>query len=249
MALVRPTTICLAFASCKCASAIAGSHGLDVRLTVILTRLDIPDTILLGVVDMDYTRSKQEALQEKEDLLKQREQIAQEKERLDRANGEIERRLIGLEHILEGFEFLSNDIPPELEKPGFTEQIRRILQQASFPLTAIEIRNTLVAEGVEHSSKKNLLISIHTVLGRLESDLKKSEKDGKSAYVWKHTARRRHIFPSGQHGAMTTLRSLAVTPLEPPPQSSEPVPGALAPAVPENLLDAWKLGGKERPKK
>ena len=167
---------------------------------------------------MDYAQSKIEAIQERERLLQRKQAIADEKSRLDRENGEIERQLYGLEQIVEGFEFLSSDIPPELEKPGFTEQIRRILQQTIAPLTAVEIRDELLAGGVEHSSAKNLLISVHTVLGRLESDLKKSEKGGKSAYAWKHTVRRRHHFPSGRPGT--------AVPFSPAPL--DPVPGAIA---------------------
>ncbi len=150
--------------------------------------------------------------------MKEREKIASEKERLDRLNGEIERQLVGLERVLEGFDFLSSDVPPELETVGFTDQIRRILQQTSAPLTAVEIRDFLLAEGVQHSSAKNLLISVHTVLGRIETDLKKSEKNGKTAYIWKHIPRRRHVFPSGQ------VRDLAegMYGLEPVPGYSGP---------------------------
>src|SRR5712692_4129904 len=132
---------------------------------------------------MNYAQSKQDAVQMKQELLKQREQIMQEKERLDRLNGEIERQLI------------------DLETPGFTEQIRRMLQETTVPLAAVQIRDSLIAAGVSQSPPKNLLISVHTVLGRLESNLTKSERDGKTAYVWKHELglqpRRHRPSPSG----------------------------------------------------
>ena len=147
---------------------------------------------------MNYAQSQQDATRMKEELLKRREEITLDKERLDRENGEIERQLIGLERVLEGLEFLSNDIPPEIEQPGFTEEIRKILKQTNIPLTAVEIRDSLLEAGVKYSSAKTLLISVHTVLGRLKSDLKESEKDGKAAYVWKHTRRHRHVFPSAK---------------------------------------------------
>jgi hypothetical protein len=156
---------------------------------------------------MNYAQSQQDAIRMKEELLKRREELALEKERLDRVNGDIERQLIGLERVLEGLEFLSNDVPPEIEQPGFTEQIRKILQQTRIPLTAVEIRDALLEAGVKHSSAKTLLISVHTVLGRLKSDLKESEKDRKAAYIWKHTRRYRHVFPSAKlrsaHGQTT----------------------------------------------
>ena len=148
---------------------------------------------------MNYAQSQKDALEQREQLLKQRQQIAEEKERLDRVNGEIERQLVGLDYILDGLEFLSTDRPPELEAPGFTEQVRRVLQQTSGPLTATEIRDCLLATGVKHTSLKNLLISVHTVLGRIKSDLRESEKAGKPAYKWKRrfrvTYKRRLRFP------------------------------------------------------
>jgi hypothetical protein len=174
---------------------------LDGRLTFLLKRLDKRDTFLTEDSGMNYAQSKQDALQEKENLLKRREAIAHERDRLDRENGEIERQLIGLDQVLEGLEFLDSNIPPEIEKPGFTEQIRRILQQTSLPLTAVEIRDSLLRAGIEHSTAKNLLISVHTVLGRLHSDLKKTEKDGKPGYTWKHARRYRHVAPSGMRRA------------------------------------------------
>jgi hypothetical protein len=150
------------------------------------------------MAEMNYAQTQQETVQMKERFLKRREEIALEKERLDRENGEIERQLIGLERVLEGLEFLSSDVPPEIEEPGFTEQIRRTLQRTRVPLTALEIRDTLLEEGIQYSSPKTLLISVHTVLGRLMSDLQESKKDGKPAYTWKHTRGHRHVFPSAK---------------------------------------------------
>src|SRR5258708_7267137 len=139
---------------------------------------------------MNYAQSQKEVLEQRDQLLKQRQQIADEKERLDRVNGEIERQLVGLDYILDGLEFLSTDRPPELEAPGFTEQVRRVLQQTSEPLTATEIRDCLLATGVKHTSPNNLLISVHTVLGRIKPDLLESKKADKAAYKWK---RRFHV--------------------------------------------------------
>ena len=148
---------------------------------------------------MNYAQSQKEVLEQRDQLLKQRQQIAEEKERLDRVNGEIERQLVGLDYMLDGLEFLSTDRPPELEAPGFTEQVRKLLQQTLEPLTATDIRDHLVATGIEHTSPKNLLISVHTVLGRIKPDLREFEKAGKSAYKWKRrfrvTHKRRLRFP------------------------------------------------------
>jgi hypothetical protein len=144
---------------------------------------------------VNYIQSQQDAAQTKEQLLERRREIESEKERLDRENGEIERQLIGLERVLEGLEFLSNGTPSEIDEPGFTTQIRRILLRTRIPLTAVEIRDALLETGVKYSSAKTLLISIHTVLGRLKSDLKESQKDGKTAYKFEVRIRPRQVFP------------------------------------------------------
>lgn len=139
--------------------------------------------------DMNYAQSQKDALDEREQLLKRRQQIAEEKERLDRENGEIERQLVGLDYVLDGLEFLSSNRPAELEAPGFTDQVRKVLQQTLQPLTATEIRDCLISTGVKHTSPKNLLISVHTVLGRIKSDLSEYERAGKAAYKWKPRSR------------------------------------------------------------
>ena len=154
---------------------------------------------------MNYAQSQKEVLEQRDQLLKQRQQIAEEKERLDRVNGEIERQLVGLDYMLDGLEFLSTDQPPELEAPGFTEQVRKVLQQTLEPLTAIEVRDCLLATGVKHTSPRNLLISVHTVLGRIKSDLREGVKAGKPAYKWKRrfrVARKRRLrFPRERNDA------------------------------------------------
>jgi len=157
---------------------------------------------------VDYAKSRQEALRQMDELHQRREAIVQEKERLDRENGEIERQLFGLEQILEGLEYLSTDVPPDIEAPGFTDQIRQILQETDVPLTAVQIRDSLAAAGTTGSSPKNLLISVHTVLGRIESNLKKTEKDGRAAYVWKHPLRK-HYRRGAALGSLAELASLS----------------------------------------
>jgi len=153
---------------------------------------------------MDYSQTKEDAFRKREELLRRQEAIASEKDQLNKENGEIERQLLGLDEVLEGLEFLTSDVPPEEETIGFTERIRRILQRASSPLTAVEIRDILATEAANKTSQKTLLISVHTVLGRIASDLKKSEKNDKPAYIWKHVGRRAHFarpFRTGLHSA------------------------------------------------
>ncbi|HUI40568.1 MAG TPA: hypothetical protein VL523_01245 [Terriglobia bacterium] len=133
---------------------------------------------------MDYENTKREALQERDALLKRREEIAAEKRNLENERERIERRLAGLDQVLDGLETMTSDLPPDLEAPGFTDQIRRILQEADLHLTPVQIRDTLQRAGVKGSSDKNLLISVHTVIARLKPNLSVSEVDGKAAYRW-----------------------------------------------------------------
>ncbi len=181
---------------------------------------------------MNYAQSQQDAMKMRAQLLKRRQEIDVQKELLDKENGEIERQLIGLERVLEGLEFLSSDIPPEIEQAGFTEQIRKMLMRTRAPLTAIEIRDALLAAGVKHKSAKTLLISVHTVLGRLRPDLKESEKDGKAAFIWKVRVRRRRVFPSSLSHPAIGVASLTSLYGFTPPAGVVGAPSLLKPAPP-----------------
>jgi hypothetical protein len=102
---------------------------------------------------------------------------------LDQESKDIMREVAGIDQILKGLDVMESNTV--LEPPGMTEHIRRVLQQTTIPLFPTQIRDSLKAVGIQGSSDKNLLISVHTVLSRLKADLVESEQDGKTAYKWK----------------------------------------------------------------
>lgn len=71
---------------------------------------------------------------------------------------------------------------------GLTDAVRAVLQAAGHPLTAIEVRDQLVAMGFDLSRYSNDLASIHTVLKRLnqggEADFVPRAHD-KPGYRWR----------------------------------------------------------------
>jgi hypothetical protein len=102
----------------------------------------------------------------------------------------IERRRAVLVRLIHNLRELSQKDSYELEPPagyvpqGLTEEVRTILGITWDPLSAPEIRDHLTKRGIQSSSAKNLLISVHTVLGRLidAGELTTYTKGGKAAY-------------------------------------------------------------------
>ena len=73
---------------------------------------------------------------------------------------------------------------------GLTDACRMVLRNADHPLTALEIRDRLIAVGLEMDRYSNALASIHTVLKRMheagelvERD-RAMETDPKTAYAY-----------------------------------------------------------------
>jgi hypothetical protein len=139
------------------------------------------------VFDFDKTRT--EAIARKNILLARIRDIPKEKARLDEEAQQIQVEMIALDQILEGLSYMeAGGPPPDLEELGFRAQIEKILQQNSLKyLLPTEIREKLVLAGVTGSSQRNLLISIHTILNRLDKDklIEAKEQQGRTAYRWK----------------------------------------------------------------
>ena len=132
---------------------------------------------------MDYAKTREEAKGRKQQLTLRALAIVEEKKKLDSEVEKIKRELIGLDQILDGVEFMTSEVPPDLEPSGFTDKIRKILSETSVPLVPTQIRDALEASGTTGSSSRNLLISVHTVLERIKSELEGSTtSDGKTAY-------------------------------------------------------------------
>ena len=134
---------------------------------------------------MDYDKTRTDAVARKESLQSRQQDIAKEHKRLDDELEEVRRELIGLDQIIEGLDVVTTQNPPDLEAPGLSEHIRKTLQQTSVHLLPTQIRDACLAVGIKGSSMKNLLISVHNVLTRMEPSLDTAQIEGKTAYKWK----------------------------------------------------------------
>ena len=70
-------------------------------------------------------------------------------------------------------------------------------------MTPVQIRDALIARKFPHTDSKNLLISVHTVLSRIESELDVIARDGKQAYRIMNISLADLAFPS-----LSTMESL-----------------------------------------
>lgn len=139
---------------------------------------------------IDYDKTRDDAQRRKAELIERQQQIGEGKRHLNEEEEQIKRELIGLDQILDGLDFVSSDVPTDAEPTGFTDTIRKILTRTSVPLVPTQIRDSLQARGFTGSSAKNLLINVHKVLDRIESELNcTTTPDGKTAY--RHKAARR----------------------------------------------------------
>lgn len=132
---------------------------------------------------MDYNKTRSEAEAKKQSLVARLKEIPNEKKKLEEEMEQVKRELIGIDQILDGLSFMDSSIPPDFEPSGFTDKVRKILSETPVPLLPTQIRDALEAKGVEGSSSKNLLINVHKVLERIESELATTTtKEGKTAY-------------------------------------------------------------------
>lgn len=160
-------TLSLPILSCLWASAMALSHPPLERATRVRILLTVVKLTMYNL-DMDtYDKALHEAQAE----------LA----RLD------ERRAVLL-RLIQNLKDLSSDELYELVPPpgyvakGITDEIRTIMSLATVHLDAMQIRDALIQRGVLYSSPKNLLINVHTVLGRIGEEFDVIERDGKPAY-------------------------------------------------------------------
>src|SRR5580704_6524984 len=132
---------------------------------------------------MDYSKTRTEAEAKRQTLLSRQKEIPREKKKLDEEMEQIKRELIGLEQILDGLTFMDSTITPDFEPEGFTDTVRKILSETTVPLVPTQLRDALEAKGVTGSTSKNLLINVHKVLERIESELEKTTTpEGKTSY-------------------------------------------------------------------
>lgn len=133
---------------------------------------------------LDYGKIRNQAEARRQILLARQKDIPKEKQKLDEEMEQNKRELIGIEQILDGVAFMDSNIPPDFEPEGFTDNVRKILSETGIPLVPTQIRDALEAKGIQGSSSKNLLINVHKVLERIDSELTKSTTaEGKTAYA------------------------------------------------------------------
>lgn len=123
--------------------------------------------------DRDYRRALDAAIKEYEALGQQRRDIDDRLAQLAQTIGTLN-RLLGL----------TPTIPL-----GLTDACRLALRGAGLPLTPLEVRDRLLAIGVDLSVYTNELSAIHTTLKRLNEagEIRfVSKGKGKAAYIWNY---------------------------------------------------------------
>jgi hypothetical protein len=125
-------------------------------------------------------------------------------------------RLISDLKALSGSDAYELTPPPGYVPKGLTEEIRTILNLTTVPLDPMQIRDSMLHRGFESSNPKNLLISVHTVLKRIEAELHKGERDGKPTYI----AKVRTFDPAYHHMNPPVVSEAARSALPPPPGQS-----------------------------
>jgi hypothetical protein len=103
----------------------------------------------------------------------------------------LEERRANLLSLIKSLKLLSDDEAYELTPPpgyvpqGLTEEIRTILTLSVAHLDAMQIRDALILRGFKHTSPRNLLINVHTVLGRIKNELDVVHRGGKPLFLRK----------------------------------------------------------------
>jgi hypothetical protein len=123
--------------------------------------------------DSDYRRALDAAIREYEELGQQRREIDDRLAQLAQTIGTLN-RLLGL----------TPTIPL-----GLTDACRLALRGAGLPLTPLEVRDRLLAIGVDLSIYTSELSAIHTILKRLNESGEirfVSKGKGKGAYIWNY---------------------------------------------------------------
>ena len=54
---------------------------------------------------------------------------------------------------------------------GITEEIKTVLRESPVHLTAVQVRDAILARGVTTRNVRTLLISVHTILKRIEAEI------------------------------------------------------------------------------
>lgn len=133
---------------------------------------------------MDIKKTQFEIGQRRLELKHQIEEISLQQSQLEQLKTTAKRELRGLDQMYAGTEIaIGSPDGHTPSAPGLTEYIRDVLANTQVALTARQVRDLCEAAEIKAASRKNLLISVHTILKRLDLYLKKVRLDGQLAYL------------------------------------------------------------------
>ena len=154
-----------------------------------------------------------------------------QREAIEKRIGQIKRTILATEPLaieatrLQGIG--SDAAMAEIQAMGITDACREVLRSAGKSLAPLEVRDALVARGVDLSAQSNAMASIHAVLKRLHEQGQVrvvTSKDGGTLYKW----RRKHVLLPRVRVATTVISPWAATPARPAPVPRvldiEPIP-------------------------
>lgn len=133
---------------------------------------------------MDYGKTQVQIEARRQELFRKLADIQMQRKHLDEEYEKAERELVALIHMRSGAEIALGQVEvPRPAVPGLTEHIRNVLLASPVPLSPTDIRNSCLEVGIRGSSRKNLLIAVHSILKRFGYDVKRVKMNGKTAYV------------------------------------------------------------------
>jgi hypothetical protein len=111
-------------------------------------------------------------------LVTKRSQLSAQLNRIEEELGTVEQMFIKLVRVRGAVEILvgGSELPAS-PAASLTEHVRKLVRESAVPLLATQIRDSCEAAGIKASSRKNLLIQVHTILKRMESDVRKVKID------------------------------------------------------------------------
>ena len=134
---------------------------------------------------LDYNRIREDAISRRRELSETLSQNLERQRELQEEIEKIRRELATIDDMLAALDFLRDGPPLEGEPKRTADQVRHTLQQTSVYLLPTQLRDLLLAAGVNSTSPKNLLIAVHNVLSRLKPFLESKEVNRRTAYRWK----------------------------------------------------------------
>ena len=147
-------------------------------------------SVLINICAMDYSGIREIAQAREQEIRRRLFEVENERARLASEADKLANELYKVIRFLESPAHRSERGRRGL---GLTEHVRTLLSQSRKALTPTEIRDSCVNAGLRASTRRNLLITVHNTLRRMElhREIKKTKWDGKDAYIGRWSERRR----------------------------------------------------------